>query len=168
MALVADINSSIMNSYVTVAEAAAYFTDRGHGEVWEDVDNPAAFLISATNQLDWFMKYKGSKVSVSQPLEWPRKEVFDSSGLGYISTTEIPTRVKHAVFELALASIDADRMADSDMAGLQEVKVGSLKIVSNMVGPWQTKKQPIPPVVYRILTGLIDNSSSMFHNVVRM
>ena len=167
MALVADIASSVMNSYVTEAEAAAYFADRGHGEVWEDVENPAAFLISATNQIDWFMNFRGSKVSSSQPLEWPRIDVFDESGLEYISSTEIPVRVKQAVFELALASIDSDRMADSDMAGLQEVKVGSLKIVSNMVGPWQERKRPIPPVVYRILNGLITNSSNMFKRVER-
>lgn len=167
MALNADITSSVMNSYVTTLEASTYFTDRGHGEAWEDLDNPAAFLITATNQLDWFMKFKGNKVSVSQPLEWPRMDVLDSDGYTYISVTEIPVRVKQAVLELALQSIDADRVADSDMAGLQEVKVGSLKIVSNMVGPWQEKKRPIPNVIYRMLSGLTTNSSSMFKRVER-
>lgn len=167
MTLVADVTSSVMNSYVTEQEAANYFAERGHGETWEDVENPAAFLITATNQIDWFMNFKGSKVSSSQPLEWPRIDVFDESGSKYLSSTEVPVRVKQAVFELALASIDSDRMADSDMAGLQEVKVGSLKIVSNSVGPWQEKKRPIPPVVYRILDGLITNSSNMFRRVER-
>lgn len=165
MALVADIESSIFNSYVTTQEALAYFADRGHGEAWDSVDNPAAFLISATNQIDWFMNFKGSKVDPSQPLEWPRKDVLVDDE--YISTTIIPKALKHAVFELALASIEEDRMEESDMAGLQEVKVGSLKVVANAVGPWQTKKKQIPTVVYTILKKIIKNSSTMFRRTER-
>lgn len=167
MALVTDINSSVMNSYVTAQEADAYFANRGHGETWEDIDNPDAFLISATNQLDWFMNFFGSKVNSSQPLEWPRKDCYDTKNQSYVPIDEVPTKVKHAVLELAIQSLDEDRLADSDMAGLQEVKVGSLKVVSNMVGPWQETKQAIPQVVYKILTGIITNSSSMFRRTVR-
>jgi len=167
MALITDINSSIMNSYVTAQEADAYFSNRGHGETWEDIDNPDAFLISATNQIDWYMNFLGSKVISSQPLEWPRKECFDTKNQSYISTNEIPVKVKHAVLELAIQSLDEDRLADSDMAGLQEVKVGSLKVVSNLVGPWQETKKAIPQVIYKILGGVISNSSSMFRRTVR-
>lgn len=166
MALVSDINSSIMNSYVSISEAATYFSERGHGDAWDDVSDPAAMLISATNQIDWFMNFQGEKVSITQPLEWPRQYVYDRYG-NELPNDEIPLRVKQAVLELAIASIDEDRLQDSDMAGLQEVKVGSLKVVSNMVGPWQDKKAPIPTVCYVILKDLISNSSSMFHNVVR-
>lgn len=165
MALVADMTSSVFNSYVTTQEASAYFADRGHGEAWDNIENPAAFLISATNQIDWFMDFKGSKVETTQPLEWPRQDVLVDDE--YLSTTEIPKALKHAVFELALASIDEDKLQESDMAGLQEVKVGSLKIVSNMVGPWQKQKRQIPKVVYIILSKLIHNSSTMFRKVER-
>lgn len=165
MALVADVSSSVMNSYVTAQEALAYFSDRGHSEDWDDVENQSSFLIGATNQIDWFMDFKGSKVESSQPLEWPRQDVFVDGE--YVSITEIPTRVKQAVLELALASIDEDRVADSDMAGLQEVKVGTLKVVANAVGSWQTKKGPIPDVVYAILGKFINNSSGMFRRTVR-
>lgn len=167
MALITDINSSVMNSYVTAQEANTYFANRGHGETWEDIENPDAFLISATNQIDWFMNFLGSKVSSEQPLEWPRADCYDSKNQAYVPIDVIPTKVKHAVLELAIASLDEDRLADSDMAGLQEVKVGSLKVVSNLVGPWQETKKPIPPVIYRILSGIITNSSSMFRRTVR-
>lgn len=165
MALIADISSSIMNSYVTEEEATEYFSDRGHSEDWDDVDDQSSFLITSTNQIDWFMRFKGSKVTSGQPLEWPRKDVLVDDA--YIPTTEIPTRLKQAVLELALASIDEDRMSDSDMAGLQEVKVGTLKIVANAVGPWQKKKNPIPDVVYIILNKFINNSSGMFRRTER-
>lgn len=167
MALITDINSSIMNSYVSILEASEYFENRGHAEDWEDVVNQEAFLISATNQIDWFMVFLGSKVASTQPLEWPRVDCYDSKNQAYVPIDEIPTKVKHAVMELSIASIDEDRMADSDMAGLQEVKVGSLKVVSNIVGPWQESKKPIPTVVYMILKGVISNSSSIFRRTVR-
>lgn len=167
MALVADINSSVMNSYVTVEEADAYFADRGHGDAWATVTTKEAMLISATNQIDWFMTFKGTKVATSQPLEWPRYDVLDDNTLEYLPSTEIPKRLKTAVLEMAFSSIDEDRMADDDMAGLQEVKIGSLKVVSNMVGPWQQQKRKVPVHIYKILGGLIENSSSMFKRVVR-
>jgi hypothetical protein len=126
MALDTDINSSVMNSYVTAQEANTYFANRGHGETWEDIENPDAFLISATNQIDWFMNFLGSKVRSEQPLEWPRTDCYDSKNQAYVPIDVIPTKVKHAVLELAIVSLDEDRLADSDMAGLQEVKVGSL------------------------------------------
>lgn len=165
MALVADITSSVMNSYVTLQEANIYFSERGHSSSWDTAENQEGLLIGATNQLDWFMDFKGSKVESSQPLEWPRQDVLVDDE--YLSTTEIPKRLKHAVFELALASIDEDRVADSDMAGLQEVKVGSLKVVANSVGPWQTKKRQVPSVIYAILSKLINNGSTMFRRVER-
>lgn len=165
MALVADITSSVMNSYVTTQEADIYFSERGHAETWDSVTNQAAFLIGATNQLDWFMNFKGSKVESNQPLEWPRQDVLVDGE--YLSTTELPKNLKHAVFELALASIDEDRVAESDMAGLQEVKVGSLKVVANSIGPWQPRKKQIPSVVYTILSKLIENGSTMFKRVER-
>lgn len=167
MALDADITSSVMNSYVTEAEAITYFADRGHGETWDDVISPDGFLISATNQIDWFMNFKGEKVAADQPLQWPRNYVYNDNGTAYLSITEIPTRLKQAVFELAIQSIDEDRLLDSDMAGLQEVKVGSLKIVANMVGPWQEKKRAMPSIIYRILGPLITSSSTMFRRAER-
>lgn len=167
MALNDDIEDPGFNCYVSAQEASDYFTDRGHGETWEDIVDSDPFLISATNQLDWYMNWKGEKVVVSQPKEWPRNYVYDSSGITYLPNGEVPVQVKQAVYELAIASVEIDRVADSDMAGLQEVKVGSLKIVSNSVGPWQEKKRAIPNVIYRILEDLIYNSSSMFKMVTR-
>ena len=54
------------------------------------------------------------------------------------------------------------------MAGIQQVQVGSLKIVANSVGTWQSKKKPMPDMIYTILSGLLDpTSNTMFSRVIR-
>lgn len=165
--MITDINDPAMNSYVTAKEAADYFYQRSHGEAWDDIDNYEAFLITGSNQLDWYLTFPGSKVNPEQPMEWPRKDVFDEKNQSNIDSNSIPRKIKYAVLEFILASIDEDRTFDSDMAGLQEVKVGSLKVVSNMVGPWQDKKTTIPESVYKILDGIVINQGGVFKYVTR-
>jgi hypothetical protein len=165
--LITEIGNPEMNSYVSSKEAADYFYQRSHAESWDDIDNYDAFLISASNQIDWYLSFPGTKVNPDQPLEWPREGVFDTKNQSQISSSIIPRKIKYAVLELVLSSIDDDRIADSDMAGLQEVKVGSLKVVSNLVGPWQDTKATIPDVVYKILDGIVLSTGSMFRRVIR-
>lgn len=167
--MITEIGNPNMNSYVSVDEAFEYFESRSHGEAWEDIDNYESFLITATNQIDWYLSFPGSKTDPSQPLEWPRKDVFDEKNQTYIKSNIIPKKIKYAVLELALVSIEEDRTFDSDMLGLQKVKVGTLEVVANSSGIWQGKKSTIPDIIYRILDGIITDSgsTSMFKRVIR-
>lgn len=167
MTIDATIGGTISNSYVTVSEANSYFESRNFASEWESITEPEQYLISATNQIDWFIKFKGSKVSTDQALMWPRNECYDSFLDEYVANDIIPKKIKHAVFELILSSLEEDRMQDSDMLGLQEIKVSSLKVVANSVGAWQPTKTKIPSIVYTILSGISESTSSMFSRAER-
>lgn len=168
--MITEIGNPDMDSYVSSEEANEYFLNRSHGDAWEDIDDIEPFLITATNQIDWFMSFSGYKKDSEQPLEWPRKEVFDKKNQSLVASDIIPRKIKQAVLELAFSNIESDRTADSDMIGLQKVKVGTLEVVANSSGSWQEKKSTIPSIIYKILDGLILDygSSSMFKQTVRM
>lgn len=167
--MITEIGNPNINSYVSSEEAYEYFESRSHGETWEDVDNYESFLITATNMIDWYFSFPGTKTDSNQPLEWPRKDAFDEKNQTYIDSNIIPQKIKYAVLELALASIEEDRTSESDMAGLQKVKVGTLEVVANSSGVWQEKKSTIPDIVYRILDGITKTygPDSMFKKVIR-
>jgi len=159
MPLVTTVGGSVSNSYVSSSEADAYFETRNHSADWETVEDPEKFLITATNQIDWFFKFNGSRTSSDQALEWPRYECYDYKLDEYVVSDEIPKKVKYAVYELILASIEEDRFQESDMAGLQEIQVGSLRVKANSSGAWQNGKKPIPDIVTRLLSGYSNMTS---------
>lgn len=164
----ATIGGTTSNSYVTIDEVNTYMDNRNHSEEWANIDNTEPFLISATNQIDWFIKFNGEKVLSTQALMFPRNNCYDYKLDEYVASDIIPIKVKNAVCELILASLEEDRFKDNDMAGIQQVQVGSLKIVANSVGAWQTKKKPIPDIIYRILSGLLDPmSNTVFSRAIR-
>jgi hypothetical protein len=167
--IVTEIGNPEMNSYVSSTEAEDYFAQRIHAETWEDIDNDESFLITATNNIDWYLSFPGIKTSTTQPLEWPREGVFDTKNQSSIDSNIIPVKIKYAVLEFALSSIQADRTIDSDMAGLQEVQIGTLKVKSNSSGSWQETKTVIPEIIYKILDGIIVSAGAgtMFKTVIR-
>lgn len=98
---------STANSYATVSEADAYFSDSLHGDDWlaiEDQDRKQNALIRATAVLDsevhrvgaWY----GSKVASTQALSYPRTGVFTADG-DAVGSTSVPTGIKQAVIEIA-------------------------------------------------------------------
>lgn len=167
--MITEIGNPEMNSYVSSTEAEDYFAQRIHADTWEDIDDDEPFLITATNQIDWYLSFPGMKTTEVQPLEWPREGVFDTKNQSYVDSNIIPRKIKYAVLELALASILADRTIDSDMAGLQEVKIGTLMVKANSSGTWQETKNVIPEIIYKILDGIIvtAGSGTMFKTVMR-
>ena len=164
----ATVGGTVANAYITVNEADDYFTKRSHASDWDSVNDKEQFIISSTNQIDWFFKFNGQRTSTTQALEFPRYECYDYKIDNYVASDEIPNKVKYAVCELILANISEDKFQESDMAGIQEVQVGSLRVKANSSGVWQDKKQPIPEIVYQILSGLTEpTTSNMFSRVVR-
>ena len=87
-------------------------------------------------------------------MDHPRKEIPDPSG-GYYPYDILLTPVKHASFELALSSLDTDRMADPDMAGLAEVRAASLMIKMDKKDFNSDKPDAIPDKIWKILDGLV-------------
>ncbi len=156
MALDATVGGASTNSYVTVSEANSYFADRSHADAWEDEENQAAALVTASQAIDWYVTWKGQRATGTQSMDWPRVGVLDKVGTEY-PLDVIPQDVKTATYEMALASLDADRMADSDLAGLSEVRAASLMIKTDD-GLYNTKPDTIPDHIWKILDGLTTKS----------
>lgn len=153
MALNATVGSPDANSYVTVAEAAAYFSDRVHSELWDEFEDQAAALVTASQMLDWYVKWKGNRSSTTQSMYWPRVEVTRSDGT-VIDETILPPELKVAVYELALSSLEKDRTADNPLAGLEQVKAGSLMVKADNGDIDSTEIDAIPEKVWKILSDL--------------
>ena len=167
MSIDATVGGEVSNSYVTLAEADAYFESRNYATAWDEIEDPDSFLITATNQIDWFMDFNGSRTSSTQALEWPRFEAYDYKLDEYIASDIIPNKVKYGVLELVLASLEEDRFTDGDMDGIQEVKVGSLQVKANS-SAWQPRKESIPKIVNQILSGLVKpTANGVFSRVTR-
>ena len=168
MALNATLGASDANSYVTRAEADAYFLDRMHSSAWAalaDDESKDVFLISASRMLDWYINWKGDKASVAQSMQWPRDGAIRPDGTE-IDDDVLPSEVKMAVYEQAFISIADDRTVDDPLAGFGQLKAGSLMIKAGAEAPNQTNAEPVPDHVYRILSDLYDQGGNI--SVVRL
>ena len=124
MPLIATPGAANANSYITVAEADAYFETHLYGEEWiamDDEDKEKALYMAARllDQYDW----KGLKANNStQALRWPRSLVLDREGWFYLDSATIPVFLKQATAELAryMTFGDRDKAVDALMSLLSE------------------------------------------------
>lgn len=95
-------------SYVTVAEADAYFADLNDPQDWSTLTAGVkqTRLMIGTKFVDDLYRgaWKGRVISKEQDLAWPRSGVVDEE-LNWITSTEIPQRLKDATCEAAVLSI---------------------------------------------------------------
>ena len=165
MPLDSTVGGSTTNSYVTISEAASYFANRSHATAWEGVEEQGTLLSTASSVIDWYVSWKGSRVTAEQRMDWPRSGVSTPYGDLY-SENEIPEPVKIATYELALSSILADRVADNPLDGIEELKAGSLTIKTDD-GLYATKKEVIPDKIWKILGTLTTKGGSAVVRLVR-
>lgn len=141
------------NSYVSLADASAYFDTRDRVTAWTSaVDDEARkrWLIMATRDLDtveWDRSLVGYPTSATQRLLFPcsatllRQYVGLGSAeplvaAGYATTgvsdpDTIPDWVEGACCEQALAHAIADRMSDADGRGIESVTAGPVSVAFN-------------------------------------
>lgn len=134
MALDATLGGASANSYVTVAEADAYFATSFGRTAWGSAlpANKEIVLIESTRLLDLLVSWKGYVKSDTQALRWPRTYVPTIDGVdtvleSYISDSIIPKDVKNAVFELAYSLLSNGGFQASENE-LSKVKVGPVSI----------------------------------------
>jgi hypothetical protein len=118
------------NSYATVEEADAYFADRIDVAAWTGAsgDQKADALVTASQLLD-DMQWAGTAVSEGQPLAFPRNGQYFDPRLGTIVyfTTDVPSRLVKATFELAHHLLNNDGVLD-DSGGAKSIKVGTISL----------------------------------------
>lgn len=132
MALDATLGGASANSYVTVAEADAYFATSFGRTAWgsASAENKEIVLIESTRLLDLLVSWKGYVKSDTQALRWPRTYVPNIDGRyleSYISDSIVPKDVKNAVFELAYSLLSNGGFQASENE-LAKVKVGPVSI----------------------------------------
>ena len=153
MSLNATVGAVDANSYVTLAEAEAYFLDRPHVSSWDSWTEKSESLILASQMLDWYAVWKGNKTTETQSMGWPRENAVRRDGTE-IDDDIIPSDVKTAVYELALSSVSEDRTADSALAGIEQLKAGSLMLKADSGDVDSTAKKTIPEKIWKILSDL--------------
>ncbi len=148
--IIATPGAADANSYATLLEAAAYFTDRlPLVPSWSAVADQTAALIMATRVLDLMSvarrtlriskdgtKYfytsrawTGAPATTTQALAWPRIGMYDLNG-NLIASTVIPQMLKNAECELAGQLNAADTTLDNPIivGGITSVKAGSVAV----------------------------------------
>lgn len=128
------------NSFVSVAEATTYLDARPNIAAWTaaDADAKARAVITATRLLSP-LSWRGSRVTSTQALSWPRANCPDPDApTGYLGATRddwvsydisiIPQRVKDATCETALAIVNSGA---TDFATLD----ADANLTSKTVGP---------------------------------
>lgn len=154
--VIADVGGPTSNSYVTVAEADAYFGDAFGRPLWTPLD-PAVkgqLVISASRTLDQYITWNGYKATDTQSMEWPR-----------IYTSEadvIPVKVKYAVYELAYYMFQNNGISFA-MQTVDSVKVGPVSV--DFTG--QSVDSGIPSFIENLL-GDLGTPIIMDGNQVRM
>jgi hypothetical protein len=119
------------NSYVTVAEADAYFNDNVRQEVW--YSKPELFkakcLVTATSILDEF-DWIGVAASDTQTLAFPRIGTYFEPKQGLeveLNPEAIPDRIINACCELA-CNLLINPTAVSDTSAVSSIEVGPIKL----------------------------------------
>jgi hypothetical protein len=125
------------NSYATVEEADAYFADRLDVAAWSSAEltQKAQALITATSLLDG-LNWIGVAVSESQALAFPRSGVYFEPRLGMDISLEgsTPSRIIHAVFELAYHLLNNDGLLD-DTGSVRDLSIGSIRLTNVLSAP---------------------------------
>ncbi len=159
----ATLGGTESNSYVTLAEADAYFAGTAFIGDWNNHTDPykEVALIQATqwlNPLDW----AGALCAMTQALNWPRKEA--TCGGRTADCTYIPTQVKQATYELAFKLIHDP---DAITGGVKDGKNGEGPVRRNKLGDLEqeffeptdgnnTKISPKAPTVLQTYPWLVD------------
>lgn len=122
------------NSYISIADLRLYADSRGV-ELPEANKDVEALVHKAMNVLESpTMKFKGYKTSDSQPLEWPRRDVWDVERDGKLSPNdEIPR-----LLEQALAALVFEQLKEEDETrDVVSRKIGDVQIVYSSDKPKQ-------------------------------
>ena len=141
------------NSYVTVAEADAYFADRLSNDVWSVLspEKKAQSLVAATEYIDG-LRWKGSAVDSQQALAFPRVGSYYDAKLGaYQEMNPTPSRVITSVYETAMHLVKNEGVQEANSV-IKGLKVGPIELTDIRA------VSVTSPVVSNLLRDMLDNS----------
>jgi hypothetical protein len=143
MSIDATVAGVAANSYVTLAEAATYFTNRMNFATWDNSTEQEEALLMACAKLETYdyvgiplnntLMEDGYVTTIIQALKWPRCHV-DGTKIRNYPTTIIPQQIKNAQCETALWLIQSGGVGVAVAAGAVE----SLKIGDSIEAKYST------------------------------
>lgn len=119
------------NSYVTLAEADAYFAVRSHSEAWTgelDDDTRRRALITACNQLEVALQWVGYPTTTTQRLGMPRVGLRVRNGNADYASDVVPQPIKDLQCEQALVVLAGDRTTESTTGGLKRAQADVVEV----------------------------------------
>ncbi len=122
------------NSYLTVAEADAYFYARLRMTDWNTAtaDDKARALIMACRHIEeqvvWDQSMAGYRAATTQALAWPRTSAYTRECDTTFDTGTVPSVIKYAQAEQALFELASDRTTDPSSRGIKSVHAGSVAV----------------------------------------
>jgi len=143
------------NSYVTVAEADAYFADSLNKTAWTSANSTqkAQALVTATSMIDE-KQYTGMVVSDSQELAFPRYGSYFDPKYGtevVFDDILVPERIVTATYELAYHLLNNPDVLNSSTT-VRDLSVGSISL-SHI-----SSSERVPTTVSRLLRPLTLNA----------
>ena len=126
MAIDATLSGTTSNSFMSISDADALFTEIYGSDQWFNFSNDekSTLLINSTNKLQTFI-FSGLKAISHQALNFPRIAIFDYDGL---PITGIPKKLKLATLLLAkwIWEESERNMTDAELQQFSNVKMGPL------------------------------------------
>jgi len=167
VALVTEDGTAKSNSesYVSVADADTYHSNRGNA-AWAALTTTAKeiALRLATDYLtqSYRERWKGSRSTATQALDWPRQNVYiDDNGIVLvIENDEIPDGLKNACCEMALKSTSDSLIPDIERETASE-SIGSVS-VAYFQGGKQNKTYRAVELTISPLLEISDGSMSIY------
>lgn len=151
------------NSYVTTAEADAYFATRIDADEWVSATDELKeqALVTGTQLIDerhWI----GSAISSSQTLAWPRKNaIYYDPKMGQditIAENETPPQVKIAVYEQALHLLQNEDLIAQKTQTFESISIGSISLSDSNNDV--TKTSITPSIILKPLKPLVRKGGS--------
>lgn len=142
-----------VNSFVSVADADEYFTDRNN-QSWlgQNQTSKQAALIRGTDYLvqKYVGRWRGTITSTSQKLPWPRSGVITSDNQ-VIPSGVIPAAIKNAAAEMGLRGLTNTNLFVDEAAGLGNLKRNRVDVIEKEYFRGQTtqNKYTIVEVILR-------------------
>lgn len=106
------------NSYVTEAEADAYFSERFGYPSWDTEANKVQALVSATQVLDLYCEWYGWPLDEDQLLAFPRGP----------NSEEVPLAIKNAQCEIAYSIAVTGSVNQVPDDAVEMLKAGSVQL----------------------------------------
>lgn len=112
-----DGSETAANTYISEADADAYFADRNWGtsslaQTWDDATsaNKIVALINSWQYIDNWFTFLGCRLTEDQNTEWPRSGVYSECGKYLIEG--IPTDLTYAQCEYAVRALSGPLVPD--------------------------------------------------------